>query len=276
MTGPARPDTITLDGTPVAALGLGTWRLSGDACRRTVAAALEMGYRHVDTAQTYRNERDVGAGLRDAAVDPAEVLVTTKLPKDRLDGVAAATDESLRRLGVERIGLLLIHWPADDAANARALEQMFALRDAGKVAHVGVSNFPAAQLRRACEVGPVACDQVEYHPFLGQGVLLAAARELGVAVTAYTPLARGRVAAEPVLREIAQRPQRSPAQVALRWLLDQEQVGAVPKASSREHLGANIDLGFALDDEERRAIDALGRGQRLISPRSGPAWDPER
>lgn len=269
-------DTITLDDVEVPALGLGTWRLFGDTCRRVVAEALEMGYRHLDTAQTYRNEREVGAGLRDAGVDPAEVLVTTKLPLDRFDDVTAAVDESLRRLGVEVIGLVLLHWPAGDDRDARALEQLFALRDAGKVAHVGVSNFPAAQLRRACELGPVACDQVEYHPFLGQDVLLAAARELGVAVVAYAPIARGRVARDPVIREIAERHGRSPTQVALRWLLDQEQVGAVPKASSREHLRCNLDLAFALSDDERAAIDALARGQRLISPRGAPTWDPVR
>ncbi len=147
-------------------------------------------------------------------------------------------------------------------------------RDAGRARHLGVANFPSALLREALEHAPLICDQVEYHPYLGQPALLALARERDLMVTAYSPLAQGAVLRDPVIREIAEQHDKSPSQVVLRWLLDQPHVAAIPKASSHEHRAANLDVfGFELTDEERGRIAGLERGGRTIDPSRGPDWD---
>ena len=271
---------LEVKGAPVPALGLGTWQLDGRACYDAVRHALELGYRHIDTAQIYGNEQEVGRAIRDSGVPRAEIFLTTKLAPSNLAAAAArrSTEESLRRLGTDQVDLLLIHWPSSEVPLKETLGAMAALRQAGKARHLGVSNFTVKLLEEAVAVcgADLLCDQVEYHPFLSQRAVLAAVRAHGMMLTAYTPLARGSVARDRTLAAIAHKYGKSPAQVALRWLLDQEGVAAIPKASSRAHLAANLDIfDVTLASEDRAAIDALGGARRLVDPGGwSPRWDP--
>ncbi len=264
---------VSLRGHKVPALGLGTWLLKGDDCRRAVAAALDMGYRHFDTAQIYGNEAEVGDALAASGVDRDDLFVTTKIWNDRHGAaeVVSSTAHSLRRLRTDYVDLLLIHWPVQMHRIGETLDAMTTLRERGLVRDIGVSNFTVAQFRQAAALVPVVCNQVEYHPFLDQRPLLDAVRGAGAVLTAYSPLARGAVFDEPTLRGIGDAHGKSAAQVALRWLLDQDGVLAVPKATSREHLAANLDVfDFTLSDDEREIIAGLARGERLVAPPFAP------
>jgi 2,5-diketo-D-gluconate reductase B len=188
--------------------------------------------------------------------------------------VSQALEESLRDLRTDYVDLLLIHWPNPSVPLAGTLGAMVQVRDAGRARHLGVAHFPSSLLREALDHAPLICDQVEYHPYLGQPAVLALARERDLMFTAYSPLAQGAVLRDPVIREIAGKHAKSPSQVVLRWLLDQPNVAAIPKASSHEHRAANLDVfGFELTDAERAAIAGLERGGRTIDPSWGPVWD---
>jgi 2,5-diketo-D-gluconate reductase B len=268
--------TLTIQGIEIPKLGFGTWQLSGDDCVVGVRDAIELGYRHIDTARAYGNETQVGQGLHDSGRNRDEIFLTTKLWYTDLHavGVHDQLEQSLRELRTEYIDLLLVHWPNRRVPIAETLAAMVEARDAGRVRHLGVANFPTALLREALDHAPLIGNQVEYHPYLAQPQMLALARERDVMVTAYSPLAQGAVLRDRVLADIAAAHDRSPAQVALRWLLDQPQVSAVPKASSAEHRAANLDVfGFELTDEERGRIAGLDRGYRTIDPPWAPDWD---
>ena len=238
--------------------------------------ALAAGYRHIDTAAMYDNEDAVGRGLRAGGVDRAEVWVTTKVwPTDlEPDRLRASLDRSLRRLAVDHVDLLLIHWPNSDVPLERTLAAMTALRDEGRTSHIGVSNFSSALLGQALDLAPVIVNQVEYHPFLSQGAVLRVCAERDVELTAYRPLGKGSVDDEPVLREIASAHSKTPAQVALRWLIEQPPVSAVPKSRSRERRRENLDVfDFELSAEERARIDALPKDRRNVELEWAPEWD---
>ncbi|MFB6206215.1 MAG: aldo/keto reductase [Haloglomus sp.] len=264
-------ETITVQGVEVPRLGLGTWRLTGDDCREAVETALELGYRHIDTAQVYKNERQVGDALAASDVAREDVFLATKLgPKSRAyDDVRRTTEESLARLGTDYLDLLLIHWPngrppgsppnplSSAPDHAETLRAMSELVDSGKVRNIGVSNFDVDQLDEARQASDasVLTDQVQYHPFWDQRDLLSYCRVHDVLLTAYSPLGHGGVLDDPVLEKIARRYARTPAQVALRWLVQQDQVATIPKATSREHLEENMAIfDFELTDAEMRAI----------------------
>jgi len=273
---PTRETTLTVQGITIPKLGFGTWQLEGEACVDAVRDALELGYHHVDTARAYGNEEQVGQALADSGRNRDELFLTTKLWYTELAavGVHDQVEESLRHLRTEYVDLLLIHWPSPDVPLAETLEAMVQARDAGRVRHLGVSNFPSALLREALRHAPLICNQVEYHPFLGQPAVLDAAREHDLMVTAYSPLAQGEALEHPVLCEIAAAHGRGPGQVVLRWLLDQPHVATIPRASSREHRLANLDVfDLELSEDERGAIAALERGGRAIDPPWAPAWD---
>lgn len=268
--------TLTVQGVTIPKLGLGTWRLSGDDCVVAVRDALDLGYDHVDTARAYANEAQVGQGLHDSGRNRDEVFLTTKLWYSELGaiGVHDQVEQSLRALRTDYVDLLLIHWPNPRIPLAETLHAMLEAREAGRARRIGVSNFPSALLRDAVAHAPVICNQVEYHPYLGQPKVLALARERDLMVTAYSPLAQGEALRDPVIREIADAHGKNPAQVVLRWLLDQPNVAAVPKASSREHRAANLDVySFELTDEERGRIAGLERGHRTTDPSWAPDWD---
>jgi 2,5-diketo-D-gluconate reductase B len=270
---------IDVKGVKVAALGFGTWAVSGSGAYGTTRQALELGYRHIDTAQIYGNETEIGRAIRDSGIARGEIFLTTKVAPNNLRAAAAkrSHEESLKRLGLDHVDLLLVHWPNPEAPLGETLEALAALRAAGKTRYIGVSNFSVKLLREAVERhgADLLCNQVEYHPFLAQGPVLAAVRRYGMMLTAYAPVARGRVFKDKTLTAIGRKHGKSPAQIALRWLIEQDGVAAVPKAAQRAHAAANLDIfDFALTAEERAAIDALADGDRLVEWGGySPDWD---
>ncbi len=257
--GPTVRTVRTVRGVPVPAVGLGTWRLEGEQCRESVGTALELGYRHLDTAQEYGNERAVGEALRDADVDREEVFLTTKLANGNrsASAVRRTTEESLARLGTDYVDLLLIHWPNLRTPLAETLAAMDRLVDRGSVRHVGVSNFDLERLDRARQLTDhgILVDQVLCNPYRPREELLDYCRIHDVLLVAYSPLCHGGVLEDPVLQAIGDRHGKSPAQVAIRWLLQQPNVATVPKATSREHLAANLDVfDFTLSTAEMQRI----------------------
>jgi len=262
-------------GAAVPLLGFGTWELRGRECEHGVAHALSLGYRHVDTAQMYENEAEVGRGLEASGVGREEVFLTSKLAPGNLARSRAlrSTEASLRALGTGYLDLLLIHWPRFEVPLGETLEAMGALQEAGKIRWIGVSNFPPSHLSRARKIAEIFCNQVEYHPFLSQDRLLRDVRDEGLLLTAYCPLARGRVAEDKTISEIAAAHGKSPAQIALRWLI-QQKVAAIPKASKDAHREENLDIfDFSLSDEEMERIFALGGEERIIDPSWAPEWE---
>lgn len=267
---------VKAQGHEIPALGFGTWQIQGEDCVRDVADALDLGYRHIDTAQAYENEEEVGRGIRQSGVDRDEIFVTTKVWWTELthDEAMKAAEDSLGRLRLDHVDLLLVHWPDTDHPMTGAFAAMEELRERGKVRHIGVSNFTPALLDKAVEQAPVICDQVEYHPFLAQDELLERARKHDLFITAYSPLGRGRVMEDETLREIGNDHGKSPAQVALRWLLQQDRVAAIPRADDPDHRKANLQIfDFELSREEMDRISALDEGLRLIDPEFAPDWE---
>jgi diketogulonate reductase-like aldo/keto reductase len=252
----------TVKGEKVPSLGLGTYRLTGDACEVAVERALGMGYRHVDTAQMYGNEAEVGRGIRTSGVERGEVFLTTKVwPSDFAhDRVISKTRESLKKLHTDYVDLLLMHWPPDGVPLGETLGAMRELQDEGGVLYIGVSNFSPSLLGEATEHAEIFCNQVQYHPYRRQDALLAQARELDYLLTAYTPLSRGGVQGDATLKEIGEAHAKTATQVALRWLVQQEKVSAIPKATGEEHLAENLDVfDFELSEEEMDRVFSLGR-----------------
>jgi len=250
---------VSVQGVSVPAVGLGTWQLDGESCYEAVSTALELGYRHVDTAQMYGNEREVGRAVADADVDRDDVWITTKVRPGnaRYDDVIESTRASLERLGTGYVDLLLLHWPnplVDFRDTARAMAE---LNDDGLVRHAGVSNFRRWRLRRARERSPVPllADQVHLHPFYTRRTLRGYCESVDVLVTAYSPLARGGLVDDDVLAGIGARYDKTPPQVALRWLTGSANVAAIPKSSSRNHLAENLAIfDFELPDAERERV----------------------
>lgn len=256
-------------------LGFGTYELNGATCRHAVEAALATGYRHIDTASMYGNEGEVGRALRSSSVPRNEVFVTTKVWFDRLHrrGVLRSCERSLELLGSDYVDLLLVHWPNPEVPLEETLGAMDEVVASGKARAIGVSNFPPRMMREARKLANVVCDQVEYHPYLAQSDILGVARSLDIAVTAYCPLAQGEVVDDPTLREIGRRHDKSSAQVAIRWLVQQEMVAAIPRAGNPDHIQENFEVfDFSLTREERRAVANLSRAQRIIDPEFAPEW----
>lgn len=264
-------------GLDMPTIGLGTWPMTGAECTRAVHQALELGYRHIDTATAYDNEAAVGQALRDSRVAREQIHLTTKVWWDRLTPTAMrqSLEDSLRALGTEQVDLFHIHWPGKDWDLARSIDTLVALRDEGKARCIGVANFPLGLLRQVVEElgAPLSAIQVEYHALLGQQPLLDYARQHGMALTAYTPLARGRVAEQQVIRDIAVKHGVLPSQVALKWLLDQDGVAVIPKASSEHNQLSNLEaLQVQLDDQDRALIAGLPKDQRVVNPAFAPDW----
>jgi 2,5-diketo-D-gluconate reductase B len=261
----------------VPALGFGTWQLEGKECEKGVKDALDIGYRHIDTAQAYGNEELVGKAIEDSDVARENIWLTTKVWRDSLnrEDLRDSVEESLEKLGTNYVDLLLIHWPFPEMDLEAVLGEMEELVSEGKALHIGVSNFTPEQVKEAQELTdlPLFTNQVEYHPFLGQDELLETCRDQGMMLTAYSPLARGDVLGNETLEEIGDRYGKSEAQVALRWLVQQDGVAAIPKASSQEHREQNFDIfDFELTGEEMEKISGLARGDRKVDPSFGP-WN---
>lgn len=266
-------DYVEVQDLEIPSIGLGTWQMEGDECANAVENALEMGYRHIDTARIYGNEEAVGRGLERADVSREEVFLTTKVWRDSLTR-EDALDEArgcLDRLGVDYVDLLLVHWPNDTVPIEETLGAFEQLRDEGLTRHIGVSNFTPGLLDEARSVADIVLNQVEMHPYFRQEEMVSYCQEHDLALTAYSPLARGRVTDDPVLQEIGDRHDRTAAQVALRWLIQQENVAAIPKAApadlQRENLAA---MGFELDREEMGEIGSLEQRAKLVDPGFAP------
>ena len=258
-------------------LGLGTWENTDpDACAESVETALEMGYRHIDTAQAYGNEADVGDGLAAADVDREEIFLATKVWIDNLeaDDVIETTEASLDRLGVDSVDLMYVHWPSRTYDAEETLAAFNELHEAGKIDRIGVSNFEPEQLQEAIELSdaPIVANQVECHPFLQQEELREVCEEEDVDLVAYSPLARGDVLENETLQEIAADHDASPAQVSLAWLR-QQGITAIPKATSEAHIRDNWQsLSVTLSDEEIERIESIEQTGRRVDPGFGP-WN---
>lgn len=257
-----------VNGIPV--LGVGTYPLRDEDAMRSVSTALELGLRHIDTAQMYGNEAAVGRALNVSGLPRGDLFVVTKVDPANLakDRFASSVAKSMDDLG-SPADLLLIHWPPPDSDFAATVERLIAEKQKGMAKAIGVSNFNPAMLRRAQSLaqGAIICNQVEFHPLLDQSKLLATARELGIALAAYSPLARGRALQPKIIQDIAAKLGRPPAEVVLRWII-QQGVAAIPMTTKRENALSNINaLHFTLPDEDMAAISVLGtRAGRTISP----------
>ena len=269
---------IEAKGARIPAIGPGTWELRGRTCARLVEQALKLGYRHIDTAQIYENERDVGDGLRASGIRRDDVFVTTKVwtthfaPND----LERSTRESLARLRLSEVDLLLLHWPNPHVPLAETLGALAHVKKIGLSRHIGISNFTVALIEQATALcpEPLACDQVEYHPYLDQTRLLDACAHHGMALVAYSPIAKGRIRNDQTLSRIGQAHGKTAAQVCLRWLV-QQNVSAIPRTSKIERLSENIDIfDFELSDAQMRQIFQMrsARG-RLTDYGFAPRWD---
>jgi diketogulonate reductase-like aldo/keto reductase len=248
----------------IPAFGLGTWALRGEECEKAVASALALGYRHIDTAAMYGNEREVGQGLRVAGVARDEVFLTTKvLSSDIGEGdLQRSAEASLARLQIPAVDLLLIHWPNPAIPLKTSIAALCDAKKRGLARHIGVSNFPVDLLRQAVALSsePITANQCECHPRFDQTPLIEECRKHGVAFVSHRPLGKGALATDPLLARIGAAHQKSAAQVALRWHI-QKGLVAIPKAARRAHLEANIAIfDFALSAKEMAEISALGRG----------------
>lgn len=269
---------IHRDDGAMPVLGLGTWQNDGVIGGRAVRTAIELGYRHIDTAQMYDNEDMVGQAIVETDIERDVLFVTTKVAPGNMDerSVRESCAKSLERLRTDYVDLLLIHWPDDSIPLAETLGAMADLRAKGQVKHIGVSNFSVDLMKEAIHAAdfPIFCNQVEYHPYLAQDAVLSFCRKEGIALVAYCPLAQGAVVKDERLYDIGKRHDKSAAQVALRWLIRQRGVAAIPKATRPEHLEENFGVfDFDLTDAEQDAIDAFEKDRRLINPGWAPEWD---
>ncbi|GAB4200781.1 MAG: aldo/keto reductase [Wenzhouxiangellaceae bacterium] len=272
--------TIAIQQHAVPALGFGTFQLKDATARQMVREALAIGYRHIDTAQIYENEAAVGQGIKDAAIARDEIFLTTKVWVDqfRNGDLQRSVDESLQRLGVDYVDLLLLHWPNPDVPLAETIAALNEVQQAGKTRLIGISNFTCELIDQAVALSeaPLATNQVEYHPHLSQAKVLSALARHGMTLTAYSPLAQGKLMDDETLSDIAASHGVSIPQVALRWLLQQPQVMAIPRSSKPEHARNNFAVNeFTLSDEEMQRIHQLARADgRVINPQSlAPDWD---
>jgi len=269
-------EEVCIQGITVPTLGIGTWHAQGRSCQRIVKEALEQGIRHIDTAQLYQNEREVGKAMRKAGPDRSQIFLTTKIgnKEHAAAAVKSSTEQSLKKLRTDYVDLLLIHWPVAFDEIAETLDAMQSLQAQGKTRAIGVSNFTPKQLQAARKLAPIFCNQVEYHPYFLQTALTRMAKEDGFLLTAYAPLARGKVCEDPVIRAIGAAHGKTPAQVTLRWLLDQPNLSAIPKTTNPTRLAENLDVfDFTLTPEEHSAIKARDQRLRLVDPPFAPAWD---
>jgi len=271
---------VRAKGVSIPSLGLGTWQVEGKECAEIVEEGLRRGYRHLDTAQAYDNEEFVGEGIKQSRIDRDQIFLTTKVWFDHFtpSKLKSSVETSLRKLKTDHVNLLLLHWPVfKDSSMEETLDALMEVREEGKTLSIGVSNFPVETFRKAVEhtSGAIVANQVEYHPFLDQSTLKAELEKQDVALVAYSPLAQGDVFEDEVLKEIAQEHSTDPAQVALAWLVSQNQVAAIPRTSSAEHLRSNFrSLELDLSAEELERINSLrDKNKRIVDPSFAPDWD---
>lgn len=272
---------VSSGGVDIPVIGFGTWQLSGPDAQRMVEAALGIGYRHIDTARLYGNETEVGAGIRQAGVARGDVFLTTKVwTEDFRDGdLQRAAAGSVDRLAVGPVDLLLLHWPKPNPPLAETIGALNDVRRRGLTRSIGLSNFPSALWEEAQRLSeaPLVTNQVEYHPFLSQKRLTETARRLGSSLTAWSPLAQGKVADDPTIRAVGEAHGKTPGQVTLRWLVQQDVI-AIPRTAKESRARENFAVfDFELSPEEMARISALGSPEGRIGDWLDPAfrWDAE-
>lgn len=258
--------TITVDDIEIPLLGFGTWQLEPDDARRMVAEALRIGYRHIDTAWIYKNEKAVGEGIRDSGVAREDFFLTTKIWVDHFDhdGLLRQAQESVDSLGTVP-DLLLLHWPKATPTFEETLGALNAAKDAGLTKSIGLSNFPSKEFRQAqgLSKAKLVTNQVEHHPYLGIDQLVATAADLGSSITAWSPLAQGKIADDATISDIAKAHGKTNGQVTLRWLI-QNKIIAIPRTTKESRARENFDIfDFELSAEEVQRLNALDRAERL-------------
>ena len=271
---------LHVGGARIPVLGFGTYGMSGQKLRDILVEALQKGFRHIDTAQMYNNEADVGDAIRLSGVPRREIFVTTKVWVGNYGAsrFLPSVDESLRKLKTDYIDLLLVHWPRGGEAIAEQVDGLNRAVDTGKVRHIGVSNYNSDLMRASASMSkhPLVTNQVEYHPFLDQTSILNEVAAAESSLMAYCGMAVGRVFQTPLLQDIAVRHQRSVAQIVLRWLIQQPRVVALSRTEKVERIPSNLEIfDFALSDNEMTAIASLRTpGSRIVNPpHLAPLWD---
>ncbi len=270
---------VNANGASIPALGFGTFRVPGPDTERMVAHVLRNGYRHIDTAQIYGNEAEVGNGIKHSGIARGDLFLTTKVWVEnyRHDAFIASVDESLTKLKTDYVDLLLLHWPNDAVPLAEQIGALNQVAKAGKVRHIGVSNFNRALMREAVTLSdlPLVTNQVEFHPYLDQSTVIGTARDLGMSVTGYYAMADGKVLSDAVLKEIAGRHGKSVAQIVLRWIVQQGLVVLSKTVSESRAMENAAIFDFVLTQGEMAAIHALARPDgRIVSPDGlAPVWD---
>jgi 2,5-diketo-D-gluconate reductase B len=268
----------TLAPAQIPIIGLGTWELRGTTCARMVGEALRLGYRHIDTAQMYDNESEVGEGLRASGIARHEVFITTKVWPSHFAAreLARAARDSVARLRVASVDLLLLHWPNPQVPLRETIGALCEVKRNGLARHIGVSNFTVALMQEAARLSdePLVCNQIEVHPLLDQSKVIAAARRHQMAVVAYSPIARGGAAGNAVLARIGKAHGKSAAQVSLRFLV-QQGIGVIPRTSRAERLAENLAIfDFELTAAEMAEIARLAsRDGRIVDFAFSPQWD---
>jgi 2,5-diketo-D-gluconate reductase B len=269
---------VEANGARIPAIGLGTMTLKGEEGVRAIQAALDAGYRHLDTAAVYDSERENAEALRLSGIKRADVFITTKIRQDDAmpEDFARKVDECLANLKVPQVNLLLIHWPSKTVPFKLTIGALCKAKQDGKTKHIGVSNFTTAMLDEAWGFTsePLVCNQIEVHPFINQDKVIAASQKRGMAVVAYCPIARGKVPGAEALDKIGKAHGKSAAQVSLRYLIQRGLV-AIPRSTKPEHLKANIDIfDFKLSDAEMAELKKLNAtNMRVVNPPHAPVWD---
>ncbi|MDE0118749.1 MAG: aldo/keto reductase [Bdellovibrionales bacterium] len=267
------------NGTKVPKLGFGTWLIKGPKCVKAVRTALDIGYRHIDTAQIYRNESEVGEAIQQSNVAREKIFLVTKVWRDSLSAKAVihSTEESLKKLKTHYVDLLLIHWPNAIFPLEETLSAMQKLIEQNKTKQIGVSNFPVELIEISKKQAPeVICNQVEYHPFLDQRPVLKAVNKHNIFLTAYSPLARNKVFKNKVLQKMGEKYSKTAGQVVLRWLVEQKNVVAIPKAAKQKHAESNFHIfDFQLSESDRLILGNMhfSQNHRLVDPEWAPEWD---
>ncbi len=265
--------SITKNKVKIPKIGLGTYKLTGTEGQKAIENALKAGYRHIDTAKMYGNESEVGKAIINSGISREEIFVTTKIWPSDFGNLISKTEDSLQQLQTEYIDLLLLHWPADEKSNQTGAELLNEALQKGYAKNVGVSNFNVPQLEKARSIAPIICNQVEYHPYLSQDSMLAYLRKNDMFLTAYRPLAQGKITDDKVLTELAAKHNKTVGQIVLRWLIQQEDVAMIPKSASVERQKENLQVfDFELSAEEMQRIFDLERNERLTEHQTGQEW----
>src|SRR5947209_3210846 len=270
--------TVEANGAKIPAIGLGTWQLNGSVRSRITEQALKLGYRHLDCALIYGNEKEIGEGLHASGVKREDVWITAKVPHTELapHDLERAVKQSLANLRVSDVNLLLIHWPNPQIPLADTMGAMAKMKKEGYTRHIGISNFTVKLVEQAVKLSsePIVTNQIEWHPYLDESVVQAACRKHGIAVTAYCPIARGRAVGDELLTRIGAKYHKTAGQVSLRWLIQKGAI-VIPRTSKVERLTQNMMIfDFVLAPEDMAEIDTLAKpAGRVVKVGWAPAWD---